>query len=597
LIAAIENIDEQCDGVLVHSENFQALNLMQERYRGQVKCTYIDPPYNTEGNAILYKNNYKHSSWLALMQPRLRMSRMYEDIESGVHVIAIDGVEQSRLNLLLEEMRNDRNITCVSVIHNPGGTMGKNFSDTGEYAVFIYNDSRNVIAREDRIDSPDVRDLMNTAKGSAGNYLRSTGKTCFYPILVRDLQIVGFGDVCPDDFHPNQNVKRRDGIIEVYPIDSDGVERKWVLSRNTVERHHHELYAKIDPKTNNIRIERRKTAINYKTVWTDGKYSAKKYGTEVLGHLIPKTRNLPRLYPKSVYLVRDCVHAGLSSFKESFTLDYFAGSGTTAHAVINLNREDGGTRKYILVEMGDYFDTVLMPRIKKVVYSKDWKDGKPVSRDTGISHMFKYIRLESYEDALANIELKRTGPQQLLLDQSASFRESYMLKYMLETEAKGSPSLLNIDWFDDPFNYTLLIGTGSVGETKPVKVDLVETFNWLLGLRVCHMDSIRGFRIVEGTNPKGEKVLIIWRKIRDLAETDPDKIRAQREQANRELEEFFKKQQYNTLDSEFDVIYVNGDNNLMNIPLTPDEEGLEPRYKVRLIEEEFKRLMFDVKDV
>jgi adenine-specific DNA-methyltransferase len=172
-----------------------------------------------------------------------------------------------------------------------------------------------------------------------------------------------------------------------------------------------------------------------------------------------------------------------------------------------------------------------------------------------------------------------------------------MLKYMLETEAKGSPSLLNIDWFDDPVNYKLLVGTGSVGETKAVTVDLVETFNWLLGLRVRHMDSIRGFRIVEGTNPKGEKVLIIWRKIRDLAETDPDKIRAQREQANRDLEEFFRKQQYNTLDSEFDVIYVNGDNNLMNIPLTPEKEGFEPRYKVRLIEEEFKRLMFDVKDV
>jgi len=137
-------------------------------------------------------------------------------------------------------------------------------------------------------------------------------------------------------------------------------------------------------------------------------------------------------------------------------------------------------------------------------------------------------------------------------------------------------------------------------------VDLVETFNWLLGLRVRHMDSIRGFRIVEGINPKGEKVLVIWRKIRDLAETDSDKIRAQREQANRDLEEFFRKQQYNTLDTEFDVIYVNGDNNLMNIPLekSPGHQvsqspGLseESRYKIRLIEEEFKRLMFDVKDV
>ena len=90
---------------------------------------------------------------------------------------------------------------------------------------------------------------------------------------------------------------------------------------------------------------------------------------------------------------------------------------------------------------------------------------------------------------------------------------------------------------------------------------------------------------------------MIWRKVRDLAESDPEKIAAAREKANRDLEAFFRKQQYNTLDSEFDVIYVNGDNNLMNVPLDPEKEGVEPRYKVRLIEEEFKRLMFDVKDV
>jgi len=211
--------------------------------------------------------------------------------------------------------------------------------------------------------------------------------------------------------------------------------------------------------------------------------------------------------------------------------------------------------------------------------------------------MIKYIRLESYEDALANIDLQRSGPQQLLLDKAEDFRESYMLKYMLDVESRDSQTLLNIDNFDDPWNYKLLVGAGSVGETRPVNVDLVETFNWLLGLKVKHIDRIGGFQVVEGENPDGKKILVIWRKIRDLAEGDSLKISAAREKANRDLEVFFKKQQYNTLDSEFDVIYVNGDNNLMNVPLDPDKEGLEPRYKVRLIEEEFKQLMFDVKDI
>jgi len=297
-------------------------------------------------------------------------------------------------------------------------------------------------------------------------------------------------------------------------------------------------------------------------------------------------------HEKSLALLRRVIQWNTSS--GDWVLDYFSGSGSTSHAALSFG--NGKNRRHIAVEMGDYFDSLLIPRMKRVLYSAEWKKGKPVSRK-GVSHMFKYIRLESYEDALANIELQRTGPQQLLLDGAGDFRESYMLKYMLDVESRGSQTLLNIDNFDDPWNYKLLVGTGSVGETKPVNVDLVETFNWLLGLKVKHIDRINGFQVVEGKSPKGEKVLVIRRKVRDLEENDPDKVAAAREQTNRDLDEFFTKQQYNTLDCEFDVIYVNGDNNLMNVPLNPDKEGVAPRYKVRLIEAAFKRLMFDVKDI
>jgi len=152
-----------------------------------------------------------------------------------------------------------------------------------------------------------------------------------------------------------------------------------------------------------------------------------------------------------------------------------------------------------------------------------------------------------------------------------------MLSYMLDVESKGSPSLLNIEQFEDPFNYKLKISIGSAGEAKPVNVDLVETFNYLIGLTVQHIDHIREFRIVQGTNPKGEKVLIIWRNLK--------------EKSNEDLEEFFRRQEYNPRDMEFDLIYVNGDNNLENIK-RPDET-----WKVRLIEEDFMRLMFDVEDI
>jgi adenine-specific DNA-methyltransferase len=280
-------------------------------------------------------------------------------------------------------------------------------------------------------------------------------------------------------------------------------------------------------------------------------------------------------FPKAVKLVVDCLRSARANLN-SIILDYFAGSGTTAHAVINLNREDGGNRKYILVEMGAYFDTVLKPRILKVIYSKDWKDGKPVSRE-GSSHLLKYIRLESYEDALNNLEMQRSELQTQLLANAPELREDYMLRYMLDVESRGSASLLNIAAFAHPFDYTLKIAAGSVGETRDTAVDLVETFNYLLGLRVRQINTIRDVVTVQGLNPEGQRVLIIWRDVEKLP--------------NDELDTFFQKQGYTTRDQEFDLIYVNGDNNLEN--LRRDDET----WKVRLIEQEFQRLMFDVRDV
>ena len=226
--------------------------------------------------------------------------------------------------------------------------------------------------------------------------------------------------------------------------------------------------------------------------------------------------------------------------------------------------------------MGDYFDTVLKPRIQKVIYSKDWKDGKPISRE-GSGHLLKYLRLESYEDALNNLELKRTPDQDDLLRQHEPLREDYMLRYQLDVETRDSPSLLSLSQFTNPFAYQLQIAAGSVGESRPVNVALVETFNYLLGLRVGHMDTIRGFRVVQGVNPDGEKVLVIWRNVA--------------EKPNAELDTFFQKQGYNTKDMEFALIYVNGDNNLENLKRSDET------WKVRRTEDEFKCLMFDVRDL
>jgi adenine-specific DNA-methyltransferase len=178
---------------------------------------------------------------------------------------------------------------------------------------------------------------------------------------------------------------------------------------------------------------------------------------------------------------------------------------------------------------------------------------------------------ESYEDTLNNLTLRRSGEQKLALEANPAFKENYMLSYMLDMESQDS--LLNIRSFVHPFDYRLNIATSTVGETQPVTVDLVETFNYLIGLRVETIQSIRGFRVVTGRNPEGERTLIIRRDLE--------------ERSNADLETFFRKQDYSPRDMEFDLICVNGDNNLENLR-RPDET-----WKVRLIEEEFHLRMFE----
>jgi len=318
-------------------------------------------------------------------------------------------------------------------------------------------------------------------------------------------------------------------------------------------------------------IDRIKTGTRPKSVWVGSKYDASSHGTKLLQKMFGESRKFS--FPKSLHNVCDALHIS-TNLGDDIVLDCFAGSGTTGHAVISLNREDDESRKYILAEMGKYFDTVLRPRIQKVIYSEDWKDGKPLSRK-GSSHAFKYLKLESYEDTLNNLELSRSEAQTGAMFSTDTFREDYLLSYMLDVESQGS--LLSTKAFETPFDYKLQIATDTVGETVATKIDLVETFNYLIGLHVKHISRIQGVVLVEGTTRQGEKTLVIWRNAHEMD--------------NEKLDRFFTKLDIRTRDFEFDVIYVNGDNNLPNLRTAGEQ------WKVRLIEEDFLRLMFDVEEI
>jgi len=588
LLSSIANLDAAMDGVLIQADNFHGLNLLKTGLQKRIGAIYIDPPYNTDATQILYKNDYKHSSWLALIQDRLDFAKVLLS-NSGIICVTIDDLEVHYLwPVLVAEFGAENHLGTAAIRNNPQGRSTlKGMRVNHEYAFFFaLNDdvrvgrlerSEQKSARWDQTDEAGSKFLWENFRKTGTDSRRKDRPKQFYPVYW-DGRSVRIPRMTWVEESEEWLIEEQQAANEktFWPLDDNDEERVWKWGSERVLEHpeylrvngeqgKEQLYCR-----NYLNTEGRLPA----TWWDDAKYAAGSHGTNLLTDMFGKARVFD--FPKSVYAVEDCLRVA-NAGQEAIILDYFGGSGTTAHAVINLNRSAQSNRRYVLIEAGHQFDDVLKPRVLKSAYSSEWDKGRPVSRSTGISQTLKYLRLESYEDSLNNLELKRTREQGELLVRNPALREDYVLRYMLDVESQDSASLLDLNYFEDPFDYKLKVGTGSAGETQLANVDLIETFNWLLGLRVRHLDTIRGFRVVQGTSPSGEKVLLIWRDIR--------------EKSNAELDEFFLKQGYNTRDMEFDLIYVNGDNNLENLK-RPDET-----WKVRLIEEEFKRLMFDVRDV
>lgn len=575
LLAAIDHLDDNLDGLLIHGDNFQALNLLQERYREQVKCVYIDPPYNTNSTPILYKNEYKHSSWASLMQDRLIFSMNLLN-EDGVKVVAIDDSEMVNLSIILENIAPAYKLTRVSVVHNPKGSITKDFNRVHEYSLFLTKTDKGYISR-----TLEKNNVPRKMRRWGENSLRTERKLSFYPIYVRDGKIIRIGSVPADDFHPiAKNIKLENGEIEIWPIDQGGVERRWNFGLDSIEKNLDRITVIEVDGFHDLFVTHEQTVP--KTVWTGGEFDAGNYGNTLLIDILG---NKKFDFPKSINLVKRCIYLSDSNEESFIVLDYFAGSGTTAHAVINLNREDNGRRKYILVEQGEYFDTVLKPRIQKVVYSADWKNGKATAHETGISHAFKVLKIESYEDALNNLQLKRDDAQQTLFDTlPQETKDDYLLRYMLEIESRGS--LLSVTHFNKPFDCRLKVAVDSAGAYEERTIDLVETFNYLIGLRVKHIDMHlnKGFVTVAGWLPSGEKTLVLWR---DVERVDYD-----------QLNRLCDKLAINPADSEFEVVYINGDHNIPAVFTSSEAEGgITKTLKIRQIEAEFLNRMFAVDDV
>jgi len=621
LLAGIDELAASTSGILVNAQNFDALGLLEAEFAQSVDSFYLDPPYNTDAAPINYKNEFRHSTWLSMLESPLRRSlRLLA--ENAVGCVTIDDFEVAHLRLLLDKTFGaGRVLGVVPIKNNPAGRTGTvGFSTCHEYALFYGNSEG---AKPNRLPHSDEQkkryaerddrgafEWTNFRKHGGSNTYRTTRPRQFFPLYV-DGSCVRIPKMTWDNDTRSWEVAESPLATQevLWPIDSKGRERIWDFNSATTRKSLDDLLVR--PDSQGQTAVYRKWRLNDKgllpqTWWDKSKYSAAAYGTNLLSKMFGETHSF--MFPKSLHAVADCLRvSGLNDLTTGTVLDFFAGSGTTAHAVIHLNRQDDGERRFILAEMGQYFDDVTLARIKKAAYSTDWKDAKPKSHHDGTSQLFKYLYLESYEDALDNLEIRpHSEPQQQFLAASAEAREDYMLSYMLDVETGGSASLLNVEQFKDPFNYKLKVTRSN--ETRVVAADLVETFNYLIGLRVAHMQArvhrtaeferdehgrlqVRGstkpcdagegwtFRAIQGRDPSDERVLVIWR----VLSGDPEKD-------NLMLDTFCTKMGFSTRDMEFDLVYVNGDNNLENLRRDQDT------WKVQLIEANFHRLMFDVRD-
>lgn len=562
LLAEFDDLENQINGLLINSENFQALHSIIEKFQNKIDVVYIDPPYNAKSSEILYKNTFKNSSFLSFIHNRVSTSKDLMT-EKGLINLAIDDYEMSNVKKALDDIFGLENfIANITVVHNPRGRNDDKFYGTAHEYMLVYSPNKelahinNFIATDDDISQYNKSDEIS--KYALTGYMRTGNNSnrferpnLFYPIYV----------------NPKNSklslIKDHEHTIEVLPINSEGEEKTWRWGTDTfLEKKDTEILVSESNGEFRLQKKRRFEGVGKKpkTIWHDPRYDASTNGIMLMKSLFNSVSLFS--YPKSIYTVLDAIT--VSSQKSHLIIDFFAGSGTTGHATIKLNREDGGNRKYILVEMGTYFNTVTKPRIQKVIYSDNWKNGIPQDKN-GISQIVKYQVLESYEDTLNNLYLDSKTE----LDFSGKAKEEYMLQYMLELESREH--LFNLDMFRKPFDYQLKVTENN--ELKPTKVDLVETFNYLIGLYVSKVQRVKDIKVVEGTTRTGIKTLVIWRDLETTTHDEVEKL----------LRRFYDSQRT----KEFQQIYINGDHHLENLRTEGDS------FKIKGIEETFFKKMFN----
>jgi adenine specific DNA methylase Mod len=380
ILSLFDDLDAALDGWLIHSENYQALNTLLPKFRERVKAIYIDPPYNTKGSEIIYVNEYKHSSWITLIENRVRIGKHFLQSD-GLLCVAIDDSEYSRLHTLLLDIFDENLILGTAAVRsNPAGrSTVKGMSIAHDYAIFVAKSDDVAIGRLERNEQQIARykdrddkssfEWVNFRKHGGVGASREARPRMYYPIYANEQGLIRIPAMQWNSQKMEWDIleKPNKGEVVIFPIGEKGEEKRWKWGYESVVKNLPDFCSRPD--------QTRKPGVYMKsrmkhegllplTWWDKKEYSATDYGTNLLGNIFTVAPQFT--FPKSIHVVEDCLRV-TEIEDDDIALDFFGGSGTTAHAVMNLNRADGDKRKYILVEMGEHFNTVILPRVKKAL--------------------------------------------------------------------------------------------------------------------------------------------------------------------------------------------------------------------------------------
>ena len=408
--------------MVINSENYHALEALTYAYAGKVDCIYIDPPYNKKDtkdwkyncNYVDGNDQYKHSKWLAFMERRLKLAKQLLNPKDSMLIIAIDEVECARLSILLEQLFPASNIDMVTTVTNPRGKQRTGrFARTEEYLFFVQNGNATIHQEED-MDATGVtniswrtmrRSSLNQRRGNHG--YGAVGPNQFYPIYVNDKgKIVDIGSPLPET-QDITDFPAPEGTTAVFPIRDDGTEMNWAMTNTTCAEMLKKGYIRVgrytpkkpqkwelsyllsgivddvesgratiigknpDGSIKAIYVDEIKKAPV--SVWMRPSHNAETEGTNLLKNIFADEKRFP--YPKSLYAVRDCLKYYLDDKLNALVVDFFAGSGTTLHAINLMNNDDGGHRRCICVTNNEVSEKEENEFISKGLrpYDEEWQ--------------------------------------------------------------------------------------------------------------------------------------------------------------------------------------------------------------------------------